>query len=325
VSVPEQVRVALDRLLPTWATVPGIVAVSGGADSVALLRALRECNARFTIAHLNHQLRGTESDHDEAFVIQLASSLRVPVRTERVNIAALGGNLESVARQVRYEWLAKIATENQSGWIATGHTAEDQAETVLHRLIRGTGLQGLRAIAPRRNLTMPPSMVLLRPLLEVRRTSLLEYLDALGQNYQTDSSNADPQFTRNRIRAELLPLLKEFNPGIVNVLTRFSEHASEAFDCIEIQATQLLQQAERPRAGELLIFDRPTVEVATPFLVREMLRSVWRREGWPMDSMTTAHWHRAANLVVGDYPNGVRLRVTGRAVQIQRQERRGKI
>lgn len=137
----------MDRLRPGWTGELGVVAVSGGADSVALLRALVDCGGRVAVGHMNHELRGEESDGDEAFVVELAGRLGVPVRTHRVNVAALGGNVESTARTVRYEWLTSVANELGADWIATGHTADDQAETVLHRLIRGTGLQGLRGIA----------------------------------------------------------------------------------------------------------------------------------------------------------------------------------
>ncbi len=123
----------------------GVVAVSGGPDSVALLRALAEVGAGpLTVAHVNHQLRGAESDADEAFVQELAVGLGLPFVSTRIAIPA-EENLEGAARRLRYDWLNEIAAG--ANWIATGHTADDQAETVLHRLIRGTGLQGLRGIA----------------------------------------------------------------------------------------------------------------------------------------------------------------------------------
>ena len=124
---------------------PGVVAVSGGADSVALLRALHTCHAALTVAHVNHQLRGEESDADEAFVRDLCAALGVECRVRSVDVTALaaGDNLESTARRVRYEFFTEVANEVGAAWVATAHTADDQAETVLHRLIRGTGLQGL--------------------------------------------------------------------------------------------------------------------------------------------------------------------------------------
>ncbi len=152
------VAAAMARLHPAWAAEPGVVAVSGGADSVALLRALHAANppGGLVVAHLNHQLRGAESDGDEAFVRDLADRLRKSFHVETLTIQALGGNLEATARAVRYDWLARVAADTGAGWIATGHTADDQAETVLHRLVRGTGLTGLRGIAGRRSVLLSP-------------------------------------------------------------------------------------------------------------------------------------------------------------------------
>jgi tRNA(Ile)-lysidine synthase len=325
--VPERVRAAMDRLRPGWATVRGVVAISGGADSVALLRAAVECGATVTAAHLNHQLRGAESDGDEAFVIELANALKVPVRTERIDVAGEGGNLEATARRVRYEWLAKIAAECGAGWIATGHTADDQAETVLHRLIRGTGLRGLRGVAEVRPLQSPPTAVgglsVLRPLLTLPRADLLAYLHSLGQPFRTDSSNADPRFTRNRIRAELLPLLRTFNPGIVDVLGRLSVQAEELFADLEAETAKLLADVELPRAGEMLILDAAKLEVVGEAKVRDVLRMLWDREGWPTNAMTFDHWKRAAAIALGlhpaaDFPDGVHVRRTERVVQLRR-------
>src|SRR5580698_9561321 len=130
---------------------PGVVAVSGGADSIALLRALQSVQpGTLTVAHLNHQLRGSESDGDEAFVRELVVQIGIPCRVKVVDVAtkATGENLEATARQLRYDFFSEVAAEVGASWIATGHTADDQAETIMHRLIRGTGLQGLRGIQP---------------------------------------------------------------------------------------------------------------------------------------------------------------------------------
>ncbi len=312
-TVPERVRAAMDRLMPGWGTVRGVVAVSGGADSVALLRAVAECGATVTAAHLNHQLRGAESNGDEAFVTDLANTLKVPVRTERIDVAGLGGNLEATARRVRYEWLTKVAAEVGGGWIATGHTADDQAETVLHRLIRGTGLRGPGGVG----------FALLRPLLTLPRTDLLAYLHTLPQPYRTDSSNADPRFTRTRIRSELLPLLRTFNPGIVDVFGRLSVQAEELFADLEAETAKLLADVELPRAGGMLILDAAKLEAIGEAKVRSILRMLWAREGWPTNAMTFDHWKRAAAIALGthpvaDFPDGVHVRRPERVVQLLR-------
>jgi tRNA(Ile)-lysidine synthase len=323
------------RCLRRWRLPPaGVVAVSGGPDSVALLRALAAlagegAAAPLVVAHLNHQLRGAESDDDEAFVRSLCERLdggsgRVAWRGERRDVAALaraeGGNLEAVARRVRYEWLTQVAEETGSAWVATGHTADDQAETVLHRLLRGTGLQGLRGIAGRRPLRLGVELV--RPLLGVTRGQVLAYLDGEGQDYRSDSSNLDPAFTRNRIRHELLPLLaRDYNPAVVEVLARTAEHAAEVYENEEALARALLAEVERPQAGRLLILDRAALAAAPRRLVRELFRLLWQRERWPLDPMTFRHWDRLAELVgketgVLELPEGIRARAAGRVVQM---------
>jgi len=314
-----------------------VVAVSGGPDSVALLCLLLELAPRSVsgpviVAHLNHQLRGAESDADEAFVRELYAGLAtscgvaLQLRCELIDVAgtasAAGANLEGTARRLRYDWLGRVAQEAGVAWIATGHTADDQAETVLHRLLRGTGLKGLRGIAARRLLL--PGVEIIRPLLPVRRADLLAYLREIGQGFRTDSSNSDPRYTRNRIRHQLLPLLREqFNPAVESVLSRLAEQAEEAFHAEEEQARRLLSDAERPRAGLLLVFDRPILSAAPRRLVRELFRLVWEREGWLVDKMGFDGWERLAAVALGeaagvDLPGHIQARCGERVVQIGR-------
>ncbi len=279
---------------------PGVVAVSGGPDSVALLRALHEVGAGpLTVGHVNHQLRGADSDGDEAFVRELSAQLGLPVAVKVADPRPFGGNLEATARRLRYHFLHSLG-----GWVATGHTLDDQAETVLHHLIRGTGLDGLRGIAA--------TGAVFRPLLTVTRADVLDDLSERGQVSRTDASNADPAFTRNRIRAEVLPLLRTFNPQVAAALGRLAEQAGEALDGRDERAAAVLAAAALPRAGDVLVFatDRP--------LTRDAVRLAWTREGWPTDRMTHAHWQRLAALVAGDYPGGVSLRRVGRVVQLGR-------
>ena len=313
----------------------GVVAVSGGPDSVALLRALLALRpianpGALVFAHLNHQLRGEESDADEAFVRKLNGTFigvgNLELRCDRLDVAtrahAEGVNLEDMARRLRYDWLARVAGEAGASWVATGHTKDDQAETILHRLVRGAGLKGLRGIALRRPLA--PGIELVRPLLAVTRAEVLAYLQAEGQEYRQDSSNADLHRTRNRIRHELLPLLKEsYNPAIVSVLGRLAEQAEETYRVEEGQARQLLAEAELPRAGALLVFHRQALAAAPRHCVRELFRLVWEREGWPLGDMDFDAWGRLAAVALGestavDLPGGIRARCRERVVQIGR-------
>lgn len=314
------VRGNLDRLRGD-APGPGVVAVSGGADSVALLRALA-ADARpgeLVVAHLNHQLRGAEGDADAAFVAGLLPEF--PHRTAVIDVraTAAGDNLEATARRARYDFLASIAGAAGAGWVATGHTLDDQAETVLHRLIRGSGLRGLRGIAAARELV--PGIRLVRPLLTVSRADVIAYLQALGQPWREDTTNRDPAFTRNRIRQELLPLLRTFNPAIADVLGRLANQADDAHREIEAAAADLLRQAERPRAGPVCVLDRQSLTAASPRAVREALNLLWAREGWPRGDLTAGHWDRVAAVVWGevpawDLPGRIRIVSTDRVVRV---------
>jgi tRNA(Ile)-lysidine synthase len=290
-----------------------VVAVSGGPDSVALLRALAALRPRgagpLIVAHLNHQLRGAESDADEAFVRALHQGLiaagvdGVELCCARAEVAdqAAGANLEATARRLRYDWLTRVAREKGAAWVATGHTADDQAETVLHRLLRGAGMQGLRGIAARRELA--PGIELVRPLLSVGRAEVLAYLAGEGQPFCQDSSNLDRDYTRNRIRHELLPLLaRDYNPAVVTLLSRLAEQAEEVYREQEAQARQLLAEAELPRAGARCVFDRQRLTAAPRHRVRELFRLVWAREGWPVGAMTFEHWDRIAAVAWGELP-----------------------
>ena len=329
---------------------PGVVAVSGGADSVALLRALHACGVSLAVAHVNHCLRGSDSDADETFVRALCESLGVPCRVKSVDVATLaaGDNLESTARGVRYAFFAEVAAELSAAWVATAHTADDQAETVLHRLIRGTGLQGLRGIArakrplpptpsPKKGggagFTPPPFLgegvggrgsSILRPLLALTRADVLAHLAAINQPHREDASNADTRFTRNRIRHELLPLLRTFNPDVVSALAHLAEHAHEAHEVITAAAAELLAKAERPRAANAIILDAAALLAAPRAVLRAALRLVWEREGWPLGDMTFDAWDRAVEVACRnggacDFPGGVTMRHAGRVVQVSRR------
>ena len=185
-----------------------LVALSGGPDSVALLRLLRELEAGGElsvagVAHLNHGLREAAND-DEQFCRALASEMGVPFRSDRIDVRAmaarLGTSLEDAGRQARYALFERVATELGADVIATGHTRDDQAETFLLRLLRGAGPRGLAGIHPRVGRAV-------RPVLDCGRDELRTYLAAIGQSFREDESNRDLSIPRNRVRHELLPLL----------------------------------------------------------------------------------------------------------------------
>jgi tRNA(Ile)-lysidine synthase len=218
-----------------------LVALSGGSDSVALLFLLRELASAGElsiagIAHLNHGLRN-EANDDEQFCRALAATCELPFRSDLVDVRRRAADqrtsLEDAGRRARYEFFARVADELGADVVATGHTRNDQAETVLLRLLRGAGPRGLAGIHPRSGRTI-------RPLLDIDRAELKGYLAELAEPFRDDSSNEDVAIPRNRIRHELLPLLeRDFSPGVVGILAREAEIARQDEDRLQREAIDL--------------------------------------------------------------------------------------
>ncbi len=217
-------------------TASWVVGVSGGPDSTLLLHALHALGQRDDIhwqlhaAHFHHGLRGAEADEDEAFVAQVADQLNIRFHSERADIRARvasdGGSTEEVARTSRYEFLERVALQTGSNLIAVAHHADDNAETVLHRICRGTGLRGLAGIHHVRPVQPNSHIRLVRPFVGLRRALIEELCTQQGLNIRVDSMNRSPEFTRGRIRHSVMPLLVEqLNPNVTEALLRLSEHA----------------------------------------------------------------------------------------------------
>ncbi|HEV2298570.1 MAG TPA: tRNA lysidine(34) synthetase TilS [Candidatus Acidoferrales bacterium] len=208
------------------------LAVSGGADSVALLRLFEELHGELGITlcvlHFNHQLRGTDSGADEAFVKSLAGARGMECFTETADVSAIakqrGWNLEDAARRLRYQFFDTIISRGVADWVATAHTADDQAETILARIIRGTGLAGLSSIHPVRG-------KIIRPLIEIRRDDLRSFLAERKQEWREDATNRDTQRLRARVRHGLLPELQtNFSPSITDRLCDLASLARDEED-----------------------------------------------------------------------------------------------
>ena len=220
------------------------VAVSGGADSVALLHLLHRLSQTrgwsLVVLHFDHRLRGTESDGDRGFVEALAASLELPCFTQAADVQAVaqGGNLEQTARQLRYRFFAEARQRESLGTVATGHTASDQAETVLMRLLRGTApdsLAGIRAVN---------DGWIIRPLLELTRDQVRKWLLAEGLSWREDSSNAENCYDRNRLRNEVLPLLRnQWNPKVEAALARLASLAARDESYWESQVELVWREA----------------------------------------------------------------------------------
>lgn len=208
------------------------VAVSGGADSVALLRALaeeaREIGLVLMTAHVHHGIRGTEADQDERFVAELANRLGLEAWSHRVETPAVAREkkqtLEETARELRYEWFRELLTQGRVDAVATAHTLDDQAETVVHRLLRGTWTEGLGGIHP---IVRCRRGIIVRPFLETRRLEIRVWLRETGQEWREDATNEDRAHTRNRIRGELMPHLAEYNPQITEQLAHLATIARD--------------------------------------------------------------------------------------------------
>jgi tRNA(Ile)-lysidine synthase len=248
------------------------VAVSGGADSVALLLLLLELREKLgvvlSVVHFNHKLRGKASDSDEKFVAKLAARHGLEFRVDRANISARAkrekANLEDTARRARYEFFAKLMDKESVDRIAVAHTSDDQAETVLAHILRGTGIAGLGGIHSQRK-------GVVRPLLEVRRPDLRAYLRQKKQRWREDTTNQDTTRTRARIRKKLLPLLeKQFNPRIVSHLSTLAELAR--------QDDAFLEALARARCDALARQSGPLLSIQAAELLRPLAGTVFNAE-----------------------------------------------
>lgn len=201
--------IASEHLMPAGAHV--VVALSGGADSVALLCVLGELHYTLEAVHCNFHLRGAESDRDEAFVRRLCEARGVPLEVVHFDTVAYAEthkiSIEMAARTLRYDAFERLRREHGADVVAVAHHRDDSIETLLLNLIRGTGINGLKGIRPLNGHVV-------RPLLAVAREDIMEYLDALGQDYVTDSTNLHDDYTRNKIRLNLLPLMEQINPSV---------------------------------------------------------------------------------------------------------------
>ena len=215
--------IAQERLLEAGGK--AIVALSGGADSVALLLLLTELGYACEAAHCNFHLRGEESDRDEQFVRHLCEKRNIALHVVHFDTTQHAANrhisIEMAARELRYQWFETLRQELGADAVAVAHHADDSVETFLLNLMRGTGINGLRGIRPRNG-------HIVRPLLCLTRDDLLHYLDRQGQSYVTDSTNLQDEYTRNKIRLNLLPLMQEINPSVRRSILRTAAHLDEA-------------------------------------------------------------------------------------------------
>ena len=242
-----------------------VVGVSGGPDSVALLHILKELAPQLKvslfIAHLNHRFRGKESDRDAEYVQELALKLDLPIIVESRDVPAFISkekvSAEDGARKARYDFFGQVAKQIRANKVALGHNADDQAETVLMRLLRGSGREGLGGIPPVRDLAVQaqsPKIQIIRPLIETTREEIERYLKGRGIKSRLDASNIETVYLRNRIRWELLPLLTQYNPNIKSILVRTAQVLGEEDRYLEGIVAKHLRRIVKKK-GEGIILD----------------------------------------------------------------------
>jgi tRNA(Ile)-lysidine synthase len=234
-----------------------LVALSGGPDSVVMFdlfcRVRQELQLEISAAHFNHGLRGTEADADEEFVKKLCQRANVECWSDRGDVQNFAKkkklSLEHAARKMRYNFFERVANSTKANAIATGHNANDQAETVLDRIIRGSGITGLEGIPVKRG-------KFIRPLLWTKRSEIMDYIQERNLAYRIDSSNVDIQFRRNRIRHTLLPFLqRDFNPRIVPTLSRLTQVMSENESYLLHESQKAYKQCIKFRTSDKIVLD----------------------------------------------------------------------
>jgi len=257
-----------------------LVAVSGGPDSVCLLhilvRLMEELSINLHVAHLNHQLRGAESEADAQYVSNLARRLGIPATIEQRDVKGYQAqrhiSLEEAAREVRYTFLAQVAKAIGASQVAVGHTRDDHIETILMHLVRGTGTRGLRGLQPRAEWQSPEnSLTIIRPLLEVSREETTSYCHERQLTPKIDASNLSLSPLRNRIRHQLLPLLKSYNPQVTEALLRTASIAGDDLAFIDNEVLQLWDEIAQRRENTIILDKKRLLELPSA-LKRHLVR-----------------------------------------------------
>jgi tRNA(Ile)-lysidine synthetase-like protein len=313
---------------------PVIVAVSGGADSVALLVGLvrvAPAHARLVAAHACHDLRA-DADADRRFVADLAARLGVPDESRALAVRddpqGLGEGIEARARRLRYAFFTDLAYAHAARHVVVGHTADDQAETILQRALRGTGIAGLAGMRVSRALA--DGVALLRPLLAQPRAAGRDFLESEGEAWREDATNTDPRYARNFLRHEILArVVHGPYPAAPAALARLGQQAACVAASLTSAATALLEAHARRHADGVVVLDAAALAPLDRHLLGHLLAALWEREGWPRRHMTAQHYETILRLIEAagrgdeparaaiDLPAGVRARPTaGRRVEL---------
>lgn len=285
-----------------------VVGVSGGPDSMALLHLLHEVNRTLDwklalhVAHLDHCLRGDQSSEDALFVQKACDALSLPCTIEQEDVAAASDaqsiGLEEAGRQARYAFFHRVCLQTGSRLIALGHHADDQAETILHRVLRGTGLRGLSGIPQRRALFSRSEQVVVRPLLRLTRAQILEYLTGAGIDFRTDSTNDQPTGVRNRIRHNVLPLIEqEVNPQARDAITRLGEQAQWLVAFLQETVQRTFETLIISRTDQMLILNGDTLARKSRIVQTEIVRLAYASFELGEQDLSFAHLVAALDLI----------------------------
>ncbi|MHC4995143.1 MAG: tRNA lysidine(34) synthetase TilS [Planctomycetota bacterium] len=267
-----------------------LIALSGGADSVAMTRALhavadhKNLQLDLRLAHVHHHLRGADSDADADFARGLADQLGLPFRHADIRPADEPGNLEANARRLRYDVLTSIAQDIHADHVATAHHADDQLETILMKLIRGAGITGLAGIRTSR--TLATGVRLIRPMLGVTHQQAIEFLNDLDQPWREDHTNNDTGMTRARIRADVLPVLRDIRADASLQAAKAAQHLADADRVTRRRLRRLEKKHMWLDENGTVGFKRSVLNQLPADTLGQLIRRVGRREGAPPDALT---------------------------------------
>ena len=271
-----------------------LVTLSGGPDSVLLLHALVGLKgklklAKISVCHLDHGLRGEESAGDSVFAKRFAASLGLEFLHKKVDLRKKRSkdlSTEEEARLERYRFFVQAAAKAGANVIATGHTLDDQAETILMRIIKGASLKGIVGIAPVRQ---EGGLRIIRPLMQIEKHEIAGYLEANGIDYRVDRTNLEPIYFRNVVRGEILPFLEKYNPRLKHALFSLAEHLREDFDFIEQEKARARAHLRPTEDGKVAISLKDIV-IQPKALQKEILRDALEKAGGEVKRLTFRHW-----------------------------------
>ncbi|QEG39033.1 tRNA lysidine(34) synthetase TilS [Roseimaritima ulvae] len=306
-----------------WADVSTVVAVSGGADSVALLRTLAalhqqaEGRGRLHVVHFHHRMRGPAADADAEFVRQLAADLQLEFQ---LGYAAEQVADEAAMRDMRYQFLGEQAHRLGARYVALGHTLDDNVETLLHQTMRGCGPAGWTGMPVHRELVA--DVVLMRPLLSLRRQGLTAALRQLQQPWREDATNQQLHWKRNWIRHQLLPLIESQYPQASERMARTIEQQAEVMEVIDEQARCWIEACVTTASGAIVVRHH----AAANAVVIHALRKLWDQQAWPRGQMSESHWRAALAAIKAnhadrfDLPGGVAVMVNKEETVFERSQ-----